>query len=333
MRTAIYGAGSLGTILGAFITKNGGTIDLINHNRAHVEALRTSGAKVVGTMEFVQPVTALTDDEMEGRYDIIFLMTKQQNNADVVSRLKDYLEEDGVIVTLQNGLPEMLIGEIVGEERVLGCTVAWGATMQGPGVCELTSSPDSLTFSLGSLSPAPNKHLQDVKALLEMMGPVEIDANFIGTRWSKLLINSAFSGMSAVCGCTFGEAAADKGSRRIVQAIIKECIDVCAKAGIRIEPVQGKDIVKLLDWHGPVKKALSFAIIPLAIKKHRLLKASMLQDLEKGKKCEVDAINGVVCAYGRKVGVPTPMDDKVVEILHKVEEGVLTPGFSNLSLF
>ena len=333
MRTAIYGAGSLGTILGAFITKNEGTIDLINHNRAHVEALRTSGAKVVGTMEFVQPVTALTDDEMEGRYDIIFLMTKQQNNADVVSRLKEYLEEDGVIVTLQNGLPEMLIGEIVGEERVLGCTVAWGATMQGPGVCELTSSPDSLTFSLGSLSPAPNKHLQDVKALLEMMGPVEIDANFIGTRWSKLLINSAFSGMSAVCGCTFGEAAADKGSRRIVQAIIKECIDVCAKAGIRIEPVQGKDIVKLLDWHGPVKKALSFAIIPLAIKKHRLLKASMLQDLEKGKKCEVDAINGVVCAYGRKVGVPTPMDDKVVEILHKVEEGVLTPGFSNLSLF
>jgi len=216
---------------------------------------------------------------------------------------------------------------------VLGCTVAWGATMQGPGVCELTSSPDSLTFSLGCLSGKPNHHLSDVKSLLEMMGPVEIDVNFIGTRWSKLLINAAFSGMSAVCGSTFGQAAADRKSRKIVQAIIKECIDVCKAGGIRIEPIQGKDIVKLLDYSNPLKKAFSFFIIPLAIKKHALLKASMLQDLEKGKKCEVDAINGVVCAYGRKVSFPTPMNDKVVEIIHRIEAGELHPSFENVNYF
>lgn len=205
--------------------------------------------------------------------------------------------------------------------------------MGAPGICELTSSPDSLTFSLGSLSSKRSAHMGEVKALLEMMGPVEIDENFIGTRWSKLLINAAFSGMSAVCGCTFGEAASDKASRKIVQALIKECIDVCAKGGIRIEPIQGKDVVKLLDYHGPIKKAISFAIIPIAIKKHALLKASMLQDLEKGKLCEVDAINGVVCNYGRKVGVPTPCNDKVVEILHKCEKGELKPSFDNVKLF
>lgn len=333
MRSAIYGAGSLGTILGAFITKKGGQIDLINHNEGHVKALRENGARVTGTLEFTQRVTALTDTEMEGKYDIIFLMTKQQQNLTVVTMLKEFLAGDGVIVTLQNGIPELQIGEIVGEDRVLGCTVAWGATMKGPGVCELTSSPDSLTFSLGSLSKQMNPHWKDVKELLEMMGPVEIDANFIGTRWSKLLINAAFSGMSAVCGSTFGQAAKDKQSRRIVQAIIKECIDVCAKGGIRIEPVQGKDIVKLLNYKGPVKKALSFAIIPVAIRKHALLKASMLQDLEKGKKCEVDAINGVVCAYGRKFGCPTPMNDKVVEIIHRIEAGELAPSFENVKLF
>ena len=332
-RAAIYGAGSLGTILGAFITKNGGQIDLINHNQAHVQALNENGAKVVGTMEFTQKVTAITDSQMSGKYDIIFLMTKQQHNREVVTFLKDYLASDGVIVTLQNGLPEIGIAEIVGEDRVLGCTVAWGATMKGPGVCELTSSPDSLTFGLGAVSDHVSAHLNEVKELLEMMGPVEIDENFIGTRWSKLLINAAFSGMSAVCGCTFGEAASDKASRKIVQALIKECIDVCAKGGIRIEPIQGKDVVKLLDYHGPVKKAISFAIIPIAIKKHALLKASMLQDLEKGKLCEVDAINGVVCNYGRKVGVPTPCNDKVVEILHKCEKGELKPSFDNVKLF
>ena len=333
MRAAIYGAGSLGTILGAYITKNGGEIELINRNKAHVEALRSNGATVIGTVNFTQKVKAYTPDEMSGRYDIIFLMTKQQHNGEVVAFLKDYLAEDGVIVTLQNGIPELLIGEIVGEERVLGCTVAWGATMKEPGVCELTSAPDSLTFSLGSLQAQPNKHLNDVKALLELMGPVEIDRNFIGSRWSKLLINSAFSGMSAVLGCTFGEAAGNKVSRRVVQALIKECIDVCTAGNIRIEPVQGKDIVKLLDYKNSIKKAFSFFIIPIAIRKHALLKASMLQDLEKGKKCEVDAINGVVSAFGRKVGVPTPMNDTVVNVIHQIEDGKLTPSFDNLRFF
>ena len=333
MRTAIYGAGSLGTILGAFISKAGEQVELINRNKAHVDALNANGAKVVGTMDFVQKVTAYTPDKMSGKYDAIFLMTKQQNNKEVVQMLKGYLAPDGVLVTFQNGLPEMQIADILGEERVLGCTVAWGATMQSPGVCELTSSPDALSFSLGAISADRNKHFDEVKTLLEKMGTVDVEENFIGTRWSKLLINASFSGMSAVLGCTFGEAASPKESRRIVQALIKECIDVCAAGGIRIEPVQGKDIVKLLDYKGSVKKALSFLIIPIAIRKHARLKASMLQDLEKGKLTEVDAINGSVSDYGRKVGCPTPMNDKVVEIIHKIEKGELQPSFDNLKYF
>ena len=333
MRTAIYGAGSLGTILGAFINKAGMPIELINRNKAHVEALNLNGASVTGTMQFNQKVNAYTPDMMSGEYDIIFLMTKQQNNKEVVTALKEYLATDGVLVTFQNGLPEVQIAEILGEERVLGCTVAWGATMQSAGVCELTSEPDALSFSLGSISHKRSRHFAKVKEMLEMMGTVEIEENFIGTRWSKLLINAAFSGMSAVLGCTFGEAAVPKESRRVVQALIKECIDVCATGGIRIEPVQGKDIVKLLDYKGSLKKAVSFFIIPIAIRKHAKLKASMLQDIEKGKLTEVDAINGSVSEFGRKVGCPTPMNDKVVEIIHKIEKGELKPGYDNLKFF
>ena len=333
MRVAIYGAGSLGTILGAFISKAGVPVELINRNKAHIEALKANGAQVVGTMQFCQPVTAYTPDEMSGQYDILFLMTKQQHNAEVVQMLKNYLVPDGVLVTFQNGLPEMQIAEVLGEERVLGSTVAWGATLQSPGVCELTSEPDALSFSLGAISEKRSKHFAKVKELLELMGTVDVEENFLGTRWSKLLINAAFSGMSAVLGCTFGEAAGPKESRKVVQAIIKECIDVCQKGGIRIEPVQGKDIVKLLNYTNPLKKAFSFFIIPIAIRKHAKLKASMLQDLEKGKLTEVDAINGAVSEYGRKVGFPTPVNDKVVEIIHQIEKGELKPGFENLKYF
>jgi 2-dehydropantoate 2-reductase len=139
--------------------------------------------------------------------------------------------------------------------------------------------------------------------------------------------------MSAVLGCTFGEAAGPKASRRIVQKLIKECIDVCQVGGIRIEPVQGKDIVKLLNYTNALKRAFSFFIIPIAIRKHAKLKASMLQDLEKGKLTEVDAINGAVSEYGRKVGFPTPANDKVVEIIHRIERGELKPCFDNLKYF
>lgn len=333
MRVAIYGAGSLGTILGAFISREGEKIELINRNKSHVAALQSGGAQIVGTVRFTQHVVAYTPDEMSGLYDVVFLMTKQQHNAEVVRMLKEFLAPDGVIVTFQNGLPELQIAEIIGDEQVLGCTVAWGATMLEPGVCELTSSPDALSFSLGALSLRRNKYFNEVKKLLELMGKVDVEENFIGTRWSKLLINAAFSGMSAVLGCTFGEAAGPRASRRIVQALIKECIDVCEAGGIRIEPVQGKDIVKLLNYTNPLKKAFSFFIIPIAIRKHAKLKASMLQDLEKGKLTEVDAINGAVSDFGRKVGCPTPMNDKVVEVIHRIERGELRPCRENLKWF
>ena len=334
MRIAIYGAGSLGTVLGAYMTKNGQSVDLVTRNAAHVAALKEKGAHVTGTVDFVQPVSALTPEEMTGLYDIIILLTKTRENAAVAAFLKDRLAADGVIVTLQNGLPEQSVAEVVGRDKVLGCTVAWGATLLGPGVSQLTSTPDSLTFSLGYPFPeARNPRLAEVKAALEKMGPVTVEENFIGARWSKLLINSAFSGMSTVLGCTFGEAAKDRRSRRIVLALIKECIDVCAAGGIKIEPVQGKDAVKLLDYHNGLKKRLSLFILPIAIRKHALLKASMLQDIEKGKLTEVDGINGAICAYGRSVGCPTPMNDKVTALIHRIEAGELKPSFDNLTLF
>ena len=333
MRIAIYGAGSLGTVLGAYVSKKGTDIELINHNKAHVEALQREGAHITGTVDFIQKVTAYTPDEMSGQYDIIFLLTKMRNNAGVAALLGGFLAPDGVLVTLQNGLPEQGLADVLGQEKVLGCTVAWGATLLSPGVVELTSSPDSLSFSLGSTFPVVNPRIHDVKKVLELMGPVTIEENFIGARWSKLLINSAFSGMSTVLGCTFGVAAKNKTSRKVVLHLIKECIDVCAAAGIKIEPVQGKDAVKLLDYHSSFKKQLSLFILPIAIRKHALLKASMLQDIEHGKITEVDGINGAISAFARKIGVPTPYNDLVTKTIHRIEAGELTPGFQNLELF
>ena len=329
MKTAIYGAGALGTVLGAYAARAGEDADLINRNVKHIEALKKNGAKIIGKAEFTQKVNALLPSEMKEKYDIIILMTKQRHNAEIAEFLKDYLKEDGALCTCQNGLPEPEIAEIIGEDRTLGCAIAWGATFHGEGVSELTSEQSALTFSLGAFGKG--NRIQDVKKFFETMGSVTIEENFIGARWSKLLINSAFSGLSTVTGATFGEVAKFRPSRRVAQRIIKECIDVAAAAGIKIEPVQGHDIAKLFDYKGPFKKALSFAIIPIAMKKHASLISSMLQDVRKGKKCEIDYINGVVCRYGKKYNVKTPFNDKTVEIVHRIEDGDLKPEIGNIA--
>lgn len=333
MKTSIYGAGSLGTVLGAYLSKAGVDVDLITRNKEHVDALNRDGAKITGKVNMTVPVHALTPDQMTEKYELIILLTKQLDNKNILENLKKNMTDDCIVCTMQNGLPELSVSEVVGEDRTMGCTVAWGATLHGHGVSELTSEPDSMSFGLGRMNGKKDEKLMYVKSLLEKMCPVDLEENFMGVRWSKLLINAAFSGMSAVTGGTFGDAANRKDSRVCCQNIIKECIDVAAAAGIKIEPVQGKDIVKLLDYNNPLKKKFAFVLIPICIKKHAALKASMLQDLEKGKKCEVDAINGVVCAYGKKYGVKTPYNDKVCEIIHGIEDGKYKPSFENVKLF
>ena len=333
MRSAIYGAGSLGTVMGAWLARNGVQIDLINRNRKHVDALNKSGAHITGTVNMTVPVHALLPEEMTGRYDIIFLMTKQLNNRETVAFLKDYLAADGVIVTLQNGIPEESIAEIVGPDHTIGVTVEWGATMDAPGSSRLTSDPASLSFHMGSMPGIPDSKLEQVKAVLEKMCPVVIENNLPGARWSKLLINATFSGLGTVMGGTFGDVAKDPEARNLAASCMKEVIDVGRAAGVTFAPVQGKDLVSLFYWSNPVKKALAKLIMPVAMKKHAAIEPSMLQDLRKSKPCEIDAINGVVCAWGRKKGIRTPVNDRIVKLVHEIQDGTRTPCPENLECF
>ena len=114
---------------------------------------------------------------------------------------------------------------------------------------------------------------------------------------------------------------------------MKECIDVGHAAGAEFAPVQGKNITKLFYYKGSFKRAIATMLIPIAMKKHRAIEPSMLQDLKKGKPCEVDAINGIVCDFGKRHGVATPINDRIVEIIKKCESGELKAEKSNIKLF
>ena len=328
MKCAIYGAGSLGTVLGAYMTKGGIPVELVNRNRAHVDALREKGAHITGTVDFSTPVTAITPEEMTAPYDVIFLMTKQLHNKEVVTFLKPLLAPDGVIVTFQNGIPAPGIAEIVGESHTIGCVVEWGATMDAPGECVLTSDPDSLSFHMGGMQGVSDAKLPEDRSLLEKMCPEPLEDNILRARCSKLLINATFSGLGTVVGGVFGDVSEKKDARRVAVRCMKECIDVGHAAGATFAPVQGKDLTKLF-----FKRAIAELLVPIAMKKHRAIEPSMLQDLKKGKPCEIDAINGVVCEWGRKCGVPTPINDRIVEIVKKEQAGELPLEEKNIRFF
>mgnify|MGYP001241851638 CR=1 FL=1 len=335
MKTAIFGAGAMGTILGAYITKSGYQIDLINHNKDHVDGLKKHGAQVVGKIIFTQEVKAMLPEEMTEKYDVILLMTKQMDNKKIVEGLLPFLADDGVICTMQNGLPELSVSEVIGEDRTIGCTMSWGATFVGNGISELTSEAtrESMTFSIGKFGKnISEKHFDYIVKILNAMGEVKIEDNFIGARWAKLLVNAAFSGLSVVTGDNFGAITDNKKSRLLALKAIKECIEVAKKAEIEIEPIQGKDVVKLMDYNNNFRRWISLLLLPIAMKKHRLIKSSMLRDLARSRLCEIEAINGVVCAYGDKVGVETPINDRIVEIVHKIERKELTSDWKNIEL-
>jgi len=236
---------------------------------------------------------------------------------------------------MQNGLPEESVAQIIGKDRTCGCAMSWGATFHGNGVSELTSEPnrETLTFSIGQYGNNNKKLFEYIVEMLNSMGNVKIEENFIGARWAKLMINSAFSGLSVITDANFGTLAKKKESKILALKVIKECIEVAKAANIKIEPLQGKDIVRIIDYKTRLRRWISLQILPIAMKKHRLIKSSMLRDLQQGRKTEIDAINGVVCSFGNKHAVETPINDQIVKIVHQIEDGKLVPSWNNLNLF
>lgn len=329
IRAAIYGAGAMGTVLGAYITRAGRQIDLITRNKEHVAALKSGGAHITGQVDFTVPVSALTPDGMTGAYDVIILMTKQRFNGEVVSFLSRYLSPQGVICTAQNGFPEDSVAEIIGRERTLGCAVSWGATLTGAGEAALTSSPKKLTFALGS-PYGENDMTGAVARLLACMGNVAIEDNFTGARWAKIAVNSAFSPLSAMSGKTFGQVADNKKYRKIAQLLLKECFTAAEASGVKMSKIQGHDLKKIYDYNGRLKKAASFALLPLAMKNHKNLVSGMYYDLTAGKQCEIDFINGKIIKAAQSKGIDLPVNRAAVEIIRAIERGEKPVGEDNI---
>lgn len=342
-KIAIYGAGAMGTVLGAFLTQGGlKNVHLITRNKAHVEQLNSQGATIVcqgDDKEINVPVSALTPEQMTGCYDVIFLMTKQRHNTEILKFLKPYLTQGGILCTTQNGLPEKNIALILGNEVTYGAATSFGATFLEGGRVALTSKIEAMSMEIGGYQNG-NEKAELLAEILSYAGKaynndgfVTITENLAGARWSKLSINAAFSGLSVVTGLTFGEIAKRRKTRKIALAVLRECMDVAEKSGVQLQPLQGHDMRKLLGGKGLFGRAFAYCILPVAMKKHKRLVSGMLMDVQNGRKCEIDYIDGFVCNAGKEVGIATPYCEKIVELVHGIENGLYEITFDNVAFF
>ena len=325
-RVAVVGCGAMGTVIGARLNANGVRADLVDAYQAHVDALNEKGATITGNLEMNVPVHALTPDGMEGIYDLVILLTKQTANPVVLGQLLPHLGPESLVLTLQNGIPEEYVAEVVGARRTAGGAIDWGATFVGPGVTMYTSTVECMekyAFHIGETSGEITPRIRAAAEILGRCGCTEITQNLLGIRWAKVLMNATFSGMSSALGSLFGDVLDDEFTLSCIAHIADETIQVANACGVHLEPMHGVqyECFRLEPGQTPRDK---FATYHEVWDCHRKLTASMLQDLRRGTPCEIEFINGHVCKKGREVGVPTPFNDKVAELIRREQAtGVL----------
>jgi 2-dehydropantoate 2-reductase len=313
MKITILGAGAIGGISGAYLTKAGREGTMVEPYKEHLERIRK--------------VDAVLPDEFKGPLGVVLLAVKSTKTLEALDNIKPLLESDTTIVSLQNGINEDRIASVVGPQRVIGCSIGWGATYIGPGHLSQTSEGP---FIIGELNGEMSERLDSIKSILDDITETKTSANIYGHLWSKLAMNCVIAGC-AVLGLTVGEALGPERNKRLFIRLIREVINTAEANGVSMEPIEGAldpYVFKLSDDEGV---ALCFQILDVVTAIHGRVKPGPLQDFEKGIKSEVDYITGYCVDRACEKNVPTPINSRVREIIKKIEADKAYPTPDNLS--
>lgn len=325
-RILIMGAGAIGGTVAACLTEVGADVTAVTTNAAIHDAVRQRGFRTTGEAgeRAVEGRIELGVPEGE-RFDLVLLATQPPQVEDAARSALPALAEGGHMVCFQNGLCESRIAALVGRGRVIGGIVAWGASMPEPGLYDRTSAGG---FTLGRLVGEPDAVVKKLAALLEAVGPVELTGNLLGARWSKLALNCAVSSLGTIGGERLGPLVMVRRYRRIGLEIFTEVVDVARAEGVELEKVAG---TLDLDWialsaadraaTASASLTAKHALLMAVGLRYRRLRSSMLSAIERGRPPAIDFLNGEVVAHASRHGLETPVNQRVVELVHAIAHG------------
>jgi 2-dehydropantoate 2-reductase len=319
----VIGAGAIGGATAAKMTGKVRRVSVLDANEEHVERMRGPGLLLddLGEERRVRLDAHADPSDLEGPFDFALVTLKAPHLEEALAPLVES-GLAGTFVSLGNGLVQDRISAIVGDENLVVGTVEWGATNLGAGhLAQTTRAP----FVIGEPDGETKDRTRLLADALGAVADVRITENISGQVWSKLLVNSAFSGLGAVSGLLYREVIADPAGKEAALAVWREGYNVGMAQEITLDQVLGVPAESLV-VRGPEDEQRADEALEVAMGYAGATKASMLQDLEKGAKTEVDVINGGVVERGREYGVETPVNERVVELMHEMERGEQRPG-------
>ena len=319
----VIGAGAIGGVTAAKMEGGVRRVSVLDANEEHVGRMRDPGLLLdeLGEERHVQLDAHTDPSDFEDPFDFALVTLK----APHLEAALGPLVERGLaraFVSLGNGLVQDRIAAIVGSENLVVGTVEWGATNLGAGhLAQTTNGP----FVIGEPDGDTQQRTRLLARALGTATDVRITENISGQVWSKLLVNSAFSGLGAISGLLYREVVADPAGREAALAVWREGYDVGVAQEIVLDEVLGVAAESLVvRW--PEDRQRADEALEVAMGYAGATKASMLQDLERGVKTEVDVINGGVVERGSEYGVETPLNERVVQLMHSMERGERRPG-------
>ncbi len=326
------GAGGIGGIVAATLTEVGSAVTAVSTNELIRAAVDRGGFRVLDEGE-ERTVRGWVAPAPEGIYDLCILATQPPNVEEAARTALPHLAPDGQVVVLQNGLCEERVAAIVGAERVIGAIVAWGASMPEPGKYERTAAGG---FQIGRLSGADDKSgkgtldddLKRVAELLEAIGPVTLTQNLRGARWSKLALNCAVSTLGTIAGERLGPIVRQRKYRRLALEAMTEVVQVARAEGVKLEKVAGTldlDWISLSDTdktsRGSASLTAKHALLLAVGLRYRRMRSSMLAAIERKRTPAIDFLNGEVVSRGAKHGIPTPVNQRMTEMVWAIARG------------
>ena len=331
LNIAVIGAGAIGGTTAAFMKKAGWDPILVCKHADTLAQIERPGLQIFGLkgthtvpLRAVRTVAELPDD-----LDVVFHATKANDCKAAARDLAPHLKPDSQVVSLQNGICEDALGEILGRPRIIGCVVGWGATHAGPGRIEVTSPGE---FVVGSIDRPPGTHLETVRSMLDAVQPTRVSDNIMGELYSKLMINACINSLGVITGVPLGELLAVRKIRRIFIGIMQEALTTANAMGLRVTPSTGGklDYYRFLEGNGLLKRFQQHLVLRIIGFKYRRIRSSSLQSLERGRLTEIDYLNGYICDRANEHSVPVPLNQAVVAMIKAIEAGQRPIAMDNI---
>jgi 2-dehydropantoate 2-reductase len=320
-RIAVLGAGAVGSVVAGLLADGGHDVTVIDQWPENVDKIKADGLRVSGTCgERLARLPALHIHEVQSvvePFDVVFLAVKSYDTEWATALGAAYLAEDGVVVTVQNGINDPIVARVAGPERALGCVTLIGVAMQGPAHGMRTDN-DEIGFKLGEHDGSESERALALAEVLGTIAGTVVTPNLWGERWSKLALNCMVNPLAALSGFGAAEVRLDERCERLGVCLGAEVIRVGHAVGHEVEPVfkiPPDRVVAASEGDG---MEAAMAAIAEGAEARGNGWPSMLQDVRRGRRTEVAQLNGYVAEEGRRLGVPTPFNAAVTETFGRI---------------